>query len=105
MENKTECASPESLSFAVRLKKMRLRAELTQEQLSFRSGYSLGTIKSWETGRRTPSGILRLKQLFAALELTSKESDDMVMSILLVRLSDRASAADKFDRLSAGGTG
>ena len=43
------------MSLAQKLKKLRLQAGLTQEQLAARIGVSSRTIKHWEHGTRTPS--------------------------------------------------
>lgn len=45
------------MSFAQKLKQLRLQAGLTQEQLAARIGVSSRTIKHWEHGTRIPSTV------------------------------------------------
>ena len=42
--------------YPVDLKKLRRRLGLTQESFAARFGFSLGTLRNWERGRRRPDG-------------------------------------------------
>lgn len=60
---------PENISFASELIKARAGVELTQAQLSEKSGVSLSAIKGYETGRTMP-GARELRELCQALEIS-----------------------------------
>ena len=53
-------------SFGSRLKALRKKAGLTQEELAHSSGYSIMTIRRWEWGERSPR-VEEIKALAAAL--------------------------------------
>ena len=42
--------------YPVDLKKLRRRLKLTQASFAARFGFSLGTLRNWERGRRRPDG-------------------------------------------------
>ena len=42
--------------YPVDLKQLRRRLGLTQESFAARFGFSLGTVRNWERGRRRPEG-------------------------------------------------
>ena len=50
---------PENLMSPEEILGLRLRLGLTQAQLAERLGASLDTVRSWETGRRHPTGCAR----------------------------------------------
>jgi transcriptional regulator with XRE-family HTH domain len=52
-----------------RLRDLRLRAGLTQEELAARSGVLVGTIRNWEQDQRSPAALLALYRLARALGL------------------------------------
>jgi predicted ATPase/DNA-binding CsgD family transcriptional regulator/DNA-binding XRE family transcriptional regulator len=57
---------PEAVSFAARLRMLRARLGLSQEQLARRLGVSFATVNRWETGRSQPSA--RARAAIAELE-------------------------------------
>lgn len=59
-------------SFGNRLKRLRKKAGLTQEQLAEISGYSIMTIRRWEWGERQPR-IDDIKALAIALSVSENE--------------------------------
>ena len=57
---------PEAVSFTARLRMLRARLGLSQEQLARRLGVSFATVNRWETGRSQPSA--RARAAIAELE-------------------------------------
>ena len=55
---------------AIKVRELRLRNQLTQEQFAARLGVPLDTIRNWEQGKRTPRGPAR-----ALLTLIAREPD------------------------------
>ncbi|MFJ4633709.1 ATP-binding protein [Streptomyces sp. NPDC088847] len=64
--------------FARAVRRLRLRAGLTQETLAERSGVSVSTIRGLETGRRHNPQLASVRQLAAALELQPAEQDELL---------------------------
>jgi transcriptional regulator with XRE-family HTH domain len=64
--------------FAAAIRRLRLRAGLTQEALAERSGVSVSTIRGMETGRRRNPQLASVRQLAAALDLRSAELDELL---------------------------
>ena len=58
-------ASPETRTHRIKVDRTfvaeaRLKAGLTQEQFAWVTGASLGTVRKWERGERSPSGAARM---------------------------------------------
>lgn len=70
----------ESLSAVVR--RLRLRAGLTQEELAERSGISVRTIRGLESGDRRNPRIVSVRQLANALDLPPREHEDLIVTAL-----------------------
>jgi transcriptional regulator with XRE-family HTH domain/tetratricopeptide (TPR) repeat protein len=64
--------------FAAALRRLRLRAGLTQEALAERSGVSVSTIRGLETGRRRNPQLASVRQLATALDLQPAEQDELL---------------------------
>ncbi|MGI5499137.1 ATP-binding protein [Lentzea sp. CA-135723] len=64
--------------FAATLRRLRVRAGLTQEALAERSGISVSTIRGVETGRRANPQIASVRLLAQALGLDPAEQDSLV---------------------------
>jgi predicted ATPase/DNA-binding NarL/FixJ family response regulator/DNA-binding transcriptional regulator YiaG len=62
---------PEAVSFAARLRLLRARLGLSQEQLARRLSVSFATVNRWETGRSQPSA--RARAAIAELEASAGE--------------------------------
>src|SRR4051812_40431612 len=60
------------------VRRLRLRAGLTQEELAERSGVSVRTIRGIETGSRRNPQLVSLVQLADALELSADERHDLL---------------------------
>ncbi|TCO52299.1 helix-turn-helix domain-containing protein [Actinocrispum wychmicini] len=74
--------------FSTQLRRLRLRAEMTQESLSERSGVSVRTIRGFETGERTDPRMSTVRMLADALELAPGERDDLLAAITGQALPD-----------------
>ncbi|MER7250131.1 tetratricopeptide repeat protein [Kribbella sp. NPDC000426] len=64
--------------FAAAVRQFRLRAGLTQEVLSDRSGVSVSTIRGMETGTRRNPQLASVRRLAAALDLQPSELDELL---------------------------
>lgn len=64
------------------LRRLRLRAGLTQEELAERSGVSVRTIRGLETGHRRNPRLVSVRQLAEALELQPGEHDELMSAAL-----------------------
>lgn len=60
------------------VRRLRLRAGLTQEALAERSGVSVSTIRGVETGKRRNPQLASVRQLAAALDLRPAELDELM---------------------------
>ncbi|MGW7415049.1 helix-turn-helix domain-containing protein [Streptomyces sp. NPDC054863] len=67
--------------FAAAIRRLRLRAGLTQEALAERSGVSVSTIRGMETGRRRNPQFASVRQLAAALDLQPTEQDELLAAV------------------------
>ena len=56
--------------YPVDLKQLRRRLGLTQESFAARFGFSLGTVRNWERGRRRPEGPAQI-----LLQVTDREPE------------------------------
>ncbi|WP_079041112.1 MULTISPECIES: tetratricopeptide repeat protein [unclassified Streptomyces] len=65
-------------AFATTVRRFRLRAGLTQESLSERSGVSVSTIRGMETGKRRNPQLASVRQLACALDLRPAELDELL---------------------------
>ncbi|MDQ0964296.1 tetratricopeptide (TPR) repeat protein/transcriptional regulator with XRE-family HTH domain [Streptomyces sp. B4I13] len=65
-------------AFATTVRRFRLRAGLTQEALSERSGVSVSTIRGMETGKRRNPQLASVRQLASALGLRPAELDELL---------------------------
>ncbi|MEV4049621.1 tetratricopeptide repeat protein [Amycolatopsis sp. NPDC049688] len=63
------------------VRRLRLRAGLTQEGLAERSGVSVRTIRGIETGNRRNPQLASLVQLADALELSADDRDDLLVAL------------------------
>jgi transcriptional regulator with XRE-family HTH domain len=59
------------MTFGDILQQLRLRKEMTQQELSAKSGLSLGIIRDYEQGRKEP-GLLSAFKLSRALEVSTE---------------------------------
>ncbi|MER6564611.1 helix-turn-helix transcriptional regulator, partial [Streptomyces sp. NPDC001027] len=64
--------------FATTVRRFRLRAGLTQEALSERSGVSVSTIRGMETGKRRNPQLASVRQLASALDLRPVELEELL---------------------------
>lgn len=64
--------------FAAAVRQFRLRAGLTQEALSDRSGVSVSTIRGMETGTRRNPQLASVRRLATALDLQLSELDELL---------------------------
>ena len=64
------------------VRRLRLRAQLTQEALAERSGMSIRTIRGIETGKQPNPRITSVRQLADALQLTDRDREIMVAAAL-----------------------
>ncbi|WP_328999016.1 helix-turn-helix domain-containing protein [Kribbella sp. NBC_00709] len=64
--------------FAAAVRQFRLRAGLTQEALSDRSGVSVSTIRGMETGTRRNPQLASVRRLATALDLQPSELDELL---------------------------
>ncbi|MFJ5984679.1 ATP-binding protein [Lentzea sp. NPDC092896] len=64
--------------FATVMRRFRLRAGLTQDELARRSGVSVSTIRGMETGKRRNPQLTSVRQLSAALGLADGEQDELL---------------------------
>ncbi|MFE4173064.1 helix-turn-helix domain-containing protein [Streptomyces sp. NPDC056909] len=60
------------------LRRLRVRARLTQEQLAERSGVSVRTIRGLETGRRSNPRMTTVRELAEALPLRPREHEELL---------------------------
>ncbi len=67
---------PEAVSFAARLRLLRARLGLSQEQLARRLSVSFATVNRWETGRSQPSA--RARSAVAELEASASRGQEPV---------------------------
>lgn len=68
--------SRDPLTFAVRLRRLRRQAGLTQEQLGLRASYSASFIKKLEAGARRAS-VATVGALAEALGISREEADEL----------------------------
>ena len=71
---KVNSEPPEAVSFATRLRLLRARLGLSQEQLARRLSVSFATVNRWETGRSRPSA--RARQAVAELEAAASRGQE-----------------------------
>ncbi|SDW27725.1 Transcriptional regulator, contains XRE-family HTH domain [Amycolatopsis xylanica] len=64
--------------FGARLRQLRLRAGLTQEEMAARSGVGVRTIRGLETGERADPRMVTVRLLADALSLDIAERDDLL---------------------------
>ncbi|HTI27399.1 MAG TPA: helix-turn-helix domain-containing protein [Kutzneria sp.] len=67
------------------LRRFRLRARLTQEELAERSGLSVRTIRGLESGRQRNPQLGSLRQLAGAMGLDANDRDELVATTLSAR--------------------
>jgi tetratricopeptide (TPR) repeat protein/transcriptional regulator with XRE-family HTH domain len=75
--------------FSALLRQLRLRANMTQEQLEEHSGVSVRTIRRFETAAHANPGVSTVRRLADALRLSQEERD----SLLAASIGSPASAA------------
>lgn len=72
------------------VRRLRLRAGLTQEELAARSGVSVSTIRGLETGQRPNPRLASVRQLAEALELPPGEHEELLSAALGTTVSPSA---------------
>jgi predicted ATPase/transcriptional regulator with XRE-family HTH domain len=83
----------EAGSFAARLRRLRERAGLTQEELAERAGLTVHAVSALERGTRTRPYPHTVRSLAAALEITAAQQDELVAAVPSRRSSRPAPSA------------
>jgi transcriptional regulator with XRE-family HTH domain len=60
--------APQAAELAARLRTLRVRAELTQEQLALRAGVAVSTLRKIETGKITEPGYFTILAILHGLQ-------------------------------------
>jgi transcriptional regulator with XRE-family HTH domain len=84
--------------FATVVRRFRLRAGLTQDELARRSGVSVSTIRGMETGERRNPQLTSVRQLAAALGLAPPRRAVWEEALELYRQQGRADEASLLEK-------
>jgi transcriptional regulator with XRE-family HTH domain len=61
--------APQAAELAARIRALRVRAELTQEQLALRAGVAVSTLRKIETGKITEPGYFTILAILHVLQI------------------------------------